>query len=211
MNKRGNKKDPVRGPNTVTRRTKLAVGLPDGLDDPARQERANFEAKYKAFIKQVQKVSLSILVWGPNPGSESPAAVKRNEIRQDLINLGHNAMFSEDLHVSTRNVSEKTKELAQACAADLIIILVDSPGAIAEFEGLCDRPEIAPNVYAMIHKKYKRRGYIANGAVEDLSNGYGGVYWYGDEDLELSNVRKQAVKRTEARRCILFRSRGMTG
>lgn len=176
------------------------MNLPSGLNEAAQRERERFEAAYKAFLKEVQEVSLSVLVWGPNPQSDSPIARKRNEIRAELESLGHNAMFSEDLPVQTGNVSEKSKEFAQARAAHLIIILVeDAPGALAEAHDFCNHPDIAPNVYVMIPQKYQK-GYSARGAIKDLSEGHGGVHWYKDEDLQVCNVRKQAVKRVEARR-----------
>ena len=60
-------------------------------------------------------------------------------------------MFSEDLPIQTGNISEKSKEFAQARAAHLIIILVeDAPGALAEAHDFCNHPDIAPNVYVMI-------------------------------------------------------------
>ena len=180
------------------------MNLPGGLDEPARRERKRFEARYEAFIKEAQEISLSILVWGPNPQSDSPVAKKRIEIREELIKLGHNAMFSEDLSLQTDNLSEKSKEFAQALAAHLIIILVeDAPGASAEAHDFCNHPDLAPKVYVMIPKKYMQ-GYSAQGAIKDLSDGYGGVHWYEDEDLGICNVRKQAVIRAEARRWIYY-------
>lgn len=176
------------------------MNLPSGLDTPAQRARERFETAYKAFLAKSQEISLSILVWGPNPQSDSPVAKKRVEIRDVLENLGHNAMFSEDISIQTGNVSEKTKEFAQAQASQLIIILVEgAPGALAETHDFCNHPDIAPNVYVMVPKKYEE-GYSAKGAIKDLSDGYGGVYWYEDEDLQTCNVCKHAVKRAEARR-----------
>lgn len=180
------------------------MNLPSGLDEPARRERERFEAVYKACLRKVQEVTLSILVWGPNPQSDSPVARKRKEIREELKKLGHNAMFSEDLLNQTDNASEKLNEFAQAQAAHLIIILVeDAPGALAEAHDFCNHPDIAPNVYVMIPKKYEE-GYSARGAIKDLSDGFGGVYWYEDKDLQICNVREQAVSRAEARRRIHY-------
>jgi hypothetical protein len=59
----------------------------------------------------------------------------------------------------------------------------------------------------MFPKKYKG-GYAARGAIKDLSDGYGGVYWYDDKDLDICNVRTQAVKRVEARRWMLYQAGG---
>lgn len=114
-------------------------------------------------------------------------------------------MFSEEFPEQLANLSEKTKEFAQARAAHLIIILLeDAPGALAEAHDFCNHPDIASKVYVMIPQKYEG-GYSARGAIKDLDDGYGGVYWYAEQDLQACNVCKHAVRRTEARRCLLSR------
>ncbi|HKV41622.1 MAG TPA: hypothetical protein VJX67_20630 [Blastocatellia bacterium] len=174
--------------------------LPKGLDDPAQRERERFEIAYEVRLKGIKEISLTILVWGPGAPSASAVATKRNEIRQALEDLGHNALLSEDLPVQGRNLSEKSREFAQALAAHLIIILVEgSPGALAEAHDFCNHPSIAPNVYLMIPAEYKK-GYSARGAIKTLGEGWGGVYWYREKDVVSCNLRKKAVKRAEARR-----------
>lgn len=174
-------------------------------DQPAQRERARFDAAYQTLLHEVHEVSLSILIWGPTRRSSSTVATKRREIQRALKRLGHNAMFSEDLPIQMSNISEKSREFAQARAADLIIILMeDSPGALAEAHDFCNHPDIAPNVYVMVPKRY-RSGYSGRGAIKDLDDGYGGVYWYSGKELASCNVRDRVVKRAEARRCIQLR------
>ncbi len=180
------------------------MNQPSGLDEPTRPELERFEARYQALRKEIQEVSLSILIWGPNLRSDSPVARVRNEIREELINLGHNAMFSEDLLLQASNLSEKTRELERAQAAHLIIILIeDAPGALAEAHDFGNHPAITPNLYVMIPSKYREQ-YSTFREIRDLSDGYGGVYWYEDEDLENGNLRKCAVQRAEARRRLYY-------
>ena len=180
--------------------------LPNGMDEPARRERERFEARYKKFLEESRRVSLSILVWGQNPRSGSALANKRMEICDELLRLGHNAMFSELLPDPAGDVSEKTKEFAQARAADLVIILVEeAPGALAEAHDFCNDPKIAPKVYVLIPKKYQQ-GYSSQGAMRDLSDAHGGVYWYDENELQRCDVFKYAVRRAEARRHLLFRA-----
>jgi len=59
-------------------------------------------------------------------------------------------------------------------------------------------------VFVMIPKKY-RKGYSGKGAVRDLENGYGGVYWYGDTEIDDCDVLERALLRAEARRQIKAR------
>src|SRR6266478_3991802 len=124
--------------------------IPDGLTPEARRERERFLRAYQARMDEARQVSLSILVWGPDPRRSSPVSRKRSRIREELRKLGHNAMFSEELSHLFAAVSEKSKEFAQSLVAHLVIILIEgSPGALAEAHDFCNDPEIAPKVYLM--------------------------------------------------------------
>jgi hypothetical protein len=181
--------------------------LPDGLSDAARLKRAQFDEVYKGFLKQREAIVLSVLVWGPNPNSGSPVAKKRKEIREELRKLGHDAKFSEDVPIpEDTHASQKVRELAQAKAADaLIILLEDSPGALSETHDFCGRLDIAPKVLVLVPVKYKT-GFSAEGLLSDLM-AYGGVYWYKPAELTSCKVLEQAVTRVEAKRNLLFCAR----
>jgi hypothetical protein len=196
---------PPDGGKPIETRKGMETNLPNGISEQAGRAREQFEAMYQRLLRGARNVALNILVWGPNPQSGSPVAMKRIGIRDELCRLGHNAMFNEDLPDPAGEVSAKTKEFAEARAAQLIIDLVEgAPGASAEAHDFCNDPNIAPNMYVMIPTKYKD-GYSAQGAIMDLDNGYGGVYWYADGELESCIVLKKAVKRAEARRQIIYR------
>lgn len=183
-----------------------ATPLPDGRDDAARRELERFLARYQRIRNEARGISLSVLVWGPGPTSASPVAQKRKEIRNKLIDLGHNAMFSEDLPDFPGHLSAKANEFAQARAAHLILILIeDAPGALAETHDFCGDPRIARKVLVMAPKKY-RDGYSGQGALSDLSEG-GGVHWYDEQELNRCDVQTHAVSRVEAMRNILFCAR----
>src|SRR5215213_449981 len=125
--------------------------LPPPLTPEAEKERARFKAASETYLRSVQRIALSILVWGPDPNRDSVVARKRREIRDTLLGLGHNAMFSEDISPKSKHLSLKSLEFAQAQAAHLIIILLeDSPGAVAEAHDFCNHPEIAPKVCVLI-------------------------------------------------------------
>lgn len=178
--------------------------LPRGLTAEAEEQRKRFEKQYREFLMRSREVSLSILVWGQSPASQSRVAKKRVEIRDELQRLGHHAVFSEDLP-NIEGFSEKSKEFAQAQAADLVMILLeDSPGALAETHDFCNHPEIAPKLTVMVPSKY-RGGYSAKGAVMDFDAAFGGVFWYDDDDIDACHLCGRAVQRAEAVRNILYR------
>lgn len=184
---------------------RMEQGAATGLTEEARRARKRFMCGYRRMMREAKRVSLTVLVWGPSPDSKSPIAKKRVEIRDKLIELGHNAMFSEEVDGGESELSAKSKEFAQAKAADLIIILPeDAPGAIGEAHDFCEYPDIAPKVFVLVPKKY-RQGYSGRGLFRDLEKGYGAVCWYGEGDMRSCEVLRRAVARVEARRQMIYR------
>ena len=181
--------------------------LSEQKTEAARRARIDFERRVEEQLKQEKNVAFNILVWGMSPAKDKPIAKKRNDIRDQLIEDGHHAMFSEELtHLGDDpGHSEKSKEFAQAIKADLIIILIeDSPGALAEACDFCNHPDLASKIYIMAPASYKA-GYAGQGALKELDDGYGGVYWYRPRDVEVCHLLKQACKRVRARRSMIYR------
>jgi hypothetical protein len=186
------------------------LNLPTPLTSHARRELDRFMRQYQRSLKRSRRVSLTVLVWGPAPAAGGAVAGKRRDIRDRLREAGHNAQFSEDIPdvPLASGLSEKSKEYAQACEAHLVVMLLeDSPGALAEAHDFANDPEIAPNVLAIVPKQYEE-GYSARGALADLANAYNGVFWYSAEDLAACNVLARAMRAAESRRQILYRARG---
>jgi len=82
---------------------------PEPLTPEAKHELERFLEAFEANVKRAQRVALSILVWGPSPSRDSPVSRKRSEIREQLIRLGHNATFSEDIKLKGGGISEGEK------------------------------------------------------------------------------------------------------
>ena len=181
--------------------------LPEPKTEAARQARKNFDQGVEEQLKKEKEIAFNILVWGMSLDSDVPIARKRKDIAKQLLEDGHNAIFSEDLTnlEPDLDLSEKSKEFAQAKTADLVIILIeDSPGALAEACDFCNRLDLAPKVYVMAPESY-RTGYAGQGALRELDEGYGGVHWYRQEDVAACNVLTQACKRVRARRSMAYR------
>lgn len=175
--------------------------------EAAKRARRNFERGVEEQLEKEKDVVFNILVWGMSPDEDTPIAKKRKDIGNQLIEDGHNAMFSEDLANLGCDLerSETSKEFAQAKNADFIIVLIEgSPGALAEVCDLCVRPDVAHKVYVMAPESYKA-GYAGQGALWELGEGYGSVHWYQQGDVADCNVLRQACKRVGARRSIAYR------
>jgi hypothetical protein len=88
--------------------------------------------------KELKDTPLEILVFGPavDPPSTDPYVAslqtKRKEIKNRLIAQGHSVAFGEDVVNSSIPAAPLVQEIAAMSAADLIIVLVHSPGAIME-------------------------------------------------------------------------------
>jgi len=95
----------------------------------------------KLIEDQLKNTRLEILVFGPavDPPSSDPYVAsfqtKRNDIKKKLIDEGHSASFGEDLvdpSLPPQLSDPLVQEIAAMRAADLIIVLVGSPGAVTE-------------------------------------------------------------------------------
>jgi hypothetical protein len=179
-------------------------GLPAALSRQAKAERKRFLRAYQKRLDEIRQFPLSILVWGPKLDAGNPVANKRRQIHQELIDRGHNAMFSEELPAAC-SFSERTKELAQIREADLAIILIeDSPGAQGEVNDFSGLSDIAPKLFVLVPDRY-RGGYVAKGALQELERAHGGVFWYHPSDLAECKVASAAIERAEALRCLRYR------
>lgn len=181
--------------------------LPTPLTEEAQKERERFLSELRKQVERARQISLTVLVWGQSEDANTPVSQKRVNIRDHLVATGHNALFSEGISDEDcfKGLSEKSKEFAQAKSAHLIIILLEgSPGALAEAHDFCNHPDLAGKFYIMIPQTYKD-GYSGKGAIKDLSDGYGGVYWYQEGEIQSCKVLNIAAKRVEARRNIMYR------
>jgi hypothetical protein len=164
--------------------------------------KCGFERQFRRHLDRVKRIALNILIWGPSVSSFGPVVDKRKQIHKALIEAGHNAMFSEDFPLDTQESSLKMQEFAQARAADLIIVLVeDSPGALAEAHDFCNHPNLAEKFLIMFPQRMEA-GYSARGAIQLIDDGFGGVHWYQETELFSCHVLTIALRRAEARRII---------
>lgn len=179
--------------------------VPDGLTPAARRARKEFYKAYSDNLKRKEQFALKILVWGPHFTDPGPVAQKRRDIRAALRAAGHFVAFSEEISHATGDdeiISLKYREFSQALAADLIVVLVeDSPGAIAEAHDFCNHPELATKFLIMFPSAL-RSGYSAQGAIRLIEEGFGGVHYYEPDEILECQVLSRAVACAEARRLV---------
>jgi hypothetical protein len=105
----------------------------------------------KLIDEQLKSTRLEILVFGPAidpPSTDAHIAslqAKRRQIKQKLIDGGHSAAFGEDVvntSLPAYLADPLLQEIVAMRAADLIIVLVGSPGSIAEATMICGDREL---------------------------------------------------------------------
>lgn len=186
---------------------------PIPLTEEAQKERERFLSEVSKQVERTRKISLTVLIWGPSENADNPVAVKRVNIRNHLRGIGHHALSSEEISDKDffKGLSEKSKEFLEVESAHVVIVLLESsPGALAEAHDFCNHPDLAEKFYVMIPRQYKD-GYSGRGAIKDLDDAFGGVYWYAEGEIESCRVLEKAVNRVEARRNMIYRysSRGI--
>jgi hypothetical protein len=119
----------------------------------------------KKLIKdQLRDTKLEILVFGPavNPLSADPhiasLQLKRQEIKTKLISEGHSANFGEDVvdpSLPSQLADPLTQEIVAMRAADLIIVLVGSPGSLVEATAISAELELCGKTQFYCFEEHK--------------------------------------------------------
>ena len=189
---------------------------PKGLSPAAQKERERFLTSYKTTLRAAwDSVSLTVMVWGPGITRTTPIAEKRRQIKEALIECGHNPMFSEDIMDADDPLSKELpgvegfilKETYQAYTAQFVVMLLDkgdlTPGVKAELD-ICANPHIASKVFILAPAQLKG-GFVHTVAIAPIEGGNGAVEWYTDDELALCHVLTKAVHRVEQKREIYVR------
>jgi hypothetical protein len=101
--------------------------------------------------RHLRATKLEILVFGPavHPPSTDPYVAslqqKRKQIKERLLSEGHNALFGEDIvdpSLPSHLTDPLLQEVVAAGEADLIVVLVGSPGSIFEAQAISSRREL---------------------------------------------------------------------
>jgi hypothetical protein len=133
---------------------------------------------------RLKATKLEILVFGPamDPPSLDPYVAslqaKRMEIKRRLIAEGHSVAFGEEVFdpaMPAHLASPLLQEIVAMHAADLIIVLVHSPGSILEAGAIVSKQELCPKARFYCFEEHKDgfvvkhlRSLAAYGATCDL-------------------------------------------
>jgi hypothetical protein len=123
----------------------------------AKKSFFEFIEKKEEIEKRIDSTPIVALIWGPGEKTEYPYLYKlRLDIKDELIKLGNAAFFSEDLGEKTKPTTQTgISELAQAIAADIIILVLAPWGSEAEAAKYGIDAEIASKILIITNEQLR--------------------------------------------------------
>lgn len=115
---------------------------------------------YYKKLEQINRIPISVLIWGPAPDTQSPIGMIRKELRQLLREKGNLAMFSEEICDPNIGFSIRLQQLVQAEQYDLIISIPETPGSIGEIHDFANNTRINKKILIFLDKLFSE-GYSA--------------------------------------------------
>ena len=138
-----------------------------------------------------RRAKFRILVWGPNPTADTPAARKRHQVREALIVEGHTVHFSEELGLdSGSGVPTNVQEMLQAGQVNLVVNIADSPGSLGEAHEF--GAVLGPRMLLWLPEGAKR-AFAGTGLAKLRRTAGGATEYYGDPDLSSCVVALASV------------------
>jgi hypothetical protein len=116
------------------------------------------ERRRTRALRYIESIPVSVLIWGPDPGSGSVFADARLRLREELTRRGHLVSFSEDLVDLGSPRSILAQQVAQAEAYDIVFSIPASPGSIAELHDFARISWLSRKLVAFLNREWQR-GY----------------------------------------------------
>ena len=162
--------------------------IPDDILDAFSQDMKN-------------KKPLNVLILGPG-SLGGDIYKKREEIRDQIIELGHFAYFAEEyctpekLAANGLNLTVAEYLLAKKC--DYIICLMASPGSIGEVHDFAKNQEIAIKMMICIDSHHSE-GYSAHGTLRIFQGYNGKIDWFEyPKDIIECHLKTRVVYQIES-------------
>jgi hypothetical protein len=105
-------------------------------------------------LNDVNKVPVSVLLWGPGIDSRHPVYAVRAALRSELRRNGHAAFYSEELCDPTSSHSIRIQQLAQAQNFDLVVSIPCTPGSIGEVHDFAADRRVTAKMLVFLDSSY---------------------------------------------------------
>ena len=153
-----------------------------------------------AGVDAVSRARLKVLIFGPGE-SGGEMYKKRCELRERLKELGHNALFPEE--ICTAETLEKSGlnltlfERALAYTFDYIICLMASPGSIGEAHDFGKERNLASKMIICIDCQHKN-SYAAHGLLRLFEGFHGRIDWFAyPADIKECHLAARVVEQVK--------------
>lgn len=165
-----------------------------------------FKPRLEAMRAEIAQTSLTILIWGPGP-NDAELYAKRMQIRDELRKCGHLALISEELEdTKPADYSQKAIEFLQASAADLVVVLEESFGSIAEVHDFADYRVINSKMLIFISDQ-ATDGYSYQGALAELKAIYNNVEtFHAPEDIVSCQLKTHVLRKVSVLQMLKWRA-----
>ena len=144
--------------------------------------------RIKTRLQEVNRVPVSVLLWGPGIKSSSPLVHLRADIRSKLREKGHACFLSEEIHDPKLPFSARTQELVQAQEFDLVVSIPCTPGSIAEVHDFASDRRVTAKMLVFLNKQHMK-GYSAQ-SLQALSTILTLKIEYYPSEKELSAIQE---------------------
>jgi hypothetical protein len=142
------------------------------------------------FGWDVQKQPLKVFICGP--GNESVGIGLRKRVQSHISSFRNcETLFGEELTsklIAVRRADLQTLESQLAQSVDFTILLLDSPGAIAELGTFSMVPSIRSRLFVLVPSRYFRaKSYIDRGPLSLISKDFKRhvIYFDGEHDFAI--------------------------
>ena len=178
----------------------------------------HFLPRYRQILAEVERTPLVVLVWGPGPAF-GDLHDKRLQILRELRLRHVTAIFSEEVDEDNPRIaaSSKAREIAQAIAADFIVVIQALPGSIGEAHDVGAFLTTLGSKVLVFVDETATAGYGFTGVLQELRILYGNVetFRYPDDinscRLTGTVLSKVSVLRHAKWRRSLFEGSGAHG
>jgi hypothetical protein len=152
--------------------------------------------------RRAQQVEMRVLVWGPAITPPHPDRLKaalqdkRRKIITELVEVGITAITSEDLTNEGAGGEQANPyhytESLQAETADLIILLLASPGSIGELSSVLQSRKAARRSVVFVDETAAVGGFVIGGPLSVIAS-VGLLHRYTEKELWECSVARAAV------------------
>jgi hypothetical protein len=176
---------------------------PEPRSSEAEVSTPEFGGRYGGLEEKIKDVSLEILVWEPERGTDEMVANERQAIHQTLKAENHQSYLGRELEVPPK-FSLQDREVELALDADLTVVLAE-PLALGELHEFGKYEDLLGNTFIR-YPKLMQSAPDKSGWDKKVKDGYGLLDYYEEEDITSCKVREDVLNWVEIRRSIRYSS-----